>query len=205
MDDHEETTRTALKIVLMLSIILVFMDIMEVYFSYQNLDKAMKVLEFALFEECYKYHILSQMIFTVFATFSGLSAFLMSFGLLINYDLFISKFLDTFMYLNYMIFGPFLFGASMLGCMYFSEVVYNCERGNVGDKYMNMSTLFSLLICAVISIIITFGFAILFSFNYMIKSITGRGNKLLKKLFWTTALRRRNEELLQREGDVAIN
>ncbi len=203
MDDHEETTRTALKIVLMLSIILVCMDVLEVYFSFLNLGKAMRILEYNLFEECYKYHILSQMVFTVFATFSGISAFLMSLGLLINYELFITKFIDTFMYLNYMIFGPFLFGLSMLGCLYFSEVVYSCQKGNTDSKYMNMSTLFSMCICAIISIIITFGFSIFYSMNYMMLSINGRGNRLIKKLFWSTALRRRNQELIQ--NHVAIN
>ena len=119
MDNNEDTTRTALKIVLILSLILVSMDLLEVYFSFLNLNRAIKLIDLSLFEECYKYHILSQIGFTIFATFSGLSAFMMSLGLLANYDLFVIKILDTFMFMNYMIFGPLLLSASLLGCFYF--------------------------------------------------------------------------------------
>jgi hypothetical protein len=66
-----------------------------------------------------------------------------------------------------------------------------------------MSTLFSLCICIVISVIITFGFSLIYSINYMMKSITGRGNRIIRKFFWSTAWRRRNEDLIQ-EGR-AIN
>ena len=138
MDDSEETTRSALKIVLILSIILVTMDIMEVYYTFINLDKAISVLELNIFQHCYKYHILSQMVFTIFATFSGLSALIMSLGLLYNYEFFVNKALECFMYLNYMIFGPFLLAACMLGYLNYSDVLYNCERLNLYRKYINL-------------------------------------------------------------------
>ena len=139
------------------------MDLLEVYFSFLNLNRAIKLIDLSLFEECYKYHILSQMGFTIFATFSGISAFIMSLGLLANYNLFVNKFLDTFMYMNYMIFGPLLLSASLLGCFYFSEVVYNCDKKNSNTKFLNMSTLFSIFMCFVISISISFGYSIIYS------------------------------------------
>jgi hypothetical protein len=197
MDDNLETSRIALKIVLFLSAILVTMDFVEVYFAYLNLRKAMVLFDQITFEECLKYHILSQIFFTLFATFSGISAFLMSLGLLVNFDAFIHKALDTFMYMNYMIFGPFLLGASLLGYFYFEEVVYNCDKLDYNRKFLNLSTLFALCICFLVSLIITVGYSVLYSLHYLLLSINNRseGSAWLRKLFWWSVFTRRNQML----------
>jgi hypothetical protein len=197
MDDNIETSRIALKIVLFLSTILVAMDILEVYFAFLNLKKASGLFDLHTFEECLKYHILSQIFFTLFATFSGVSALLMSLGLLVNYEIFIHKALDTFMYMNYMIFGPYLLGACLLGFFYFEEVVYNCSKLDFNDKFLNLSTLFALCICFVISLVISVGYSILSSIHFLLKSVNNNedGSRWLRRLFWWSVFTRRNQIL----------
>jgi hypothetical protein len=197
MDDSLETSRIALKIVLFLSLILVIMDLLEVYFAFLNLKKASSLFDATTFEECLKYHILSQIFFTLFATFSGVSALLMSLGLLVNYEVFIHKALDSFMYMNYMIFGPYLLGACFLGFLYFNEVVYNCSKLDHSNKFLNLSTLFALFICFVISLVISVGFAVFRSFRFLMKSINNRlgGSSLVRRFFWWCVFTRRNQLL----------
>jgi hypothetical protein len=197
MDDNIETSRIALKIVLFLSAILVAMDVLEVYFAFMSLKKASGLFDPITFEQCLKYHILSQIFFTLFATFSGVSALLMSLGLLVNYEIFTHKALDTFMYMNYMIFGPYLLGACFLGFFYFEEVVYSCPKLDVSEKFLNLSTLFVLCICFVISMIITIGYSVLSSIHNLHLSINNRdeGSRWLRKLFWWSVFTRRNQIL----------
>ena len=54
MDDSEDNSRTALKIVFVFSLLLIFMDIYELYFSYYSLiDYAESFLP-EVFEQCVK-------------------------------------------------------------------------------------------------------------------------------------------------------
>lgn len=190
-----DTSRMALKIVLILSILLVTMDLFEIYYSFVHMKSSSNKLNTHVFEGCVKYHILSQIFFTVFATFAGLSACLMSLGLLIDYDFFSFKVIDTFLYWNYIIFGPYLLATCMLGYFNFKRVVFNCDPHNLDARYINFSTLMALFICLFLSLIITFAFTIIQNFKILIQSIRFRpdGNRVLGRLFWDYVLNRGGE------------
>jgi hypothetical protein len=184
--DDQDGSRISLKIVLILSIMLVMMDTYELYFTYGRLVEYSQKFELIVFENCIKYHVISQMFFTSFATFSGISAALMSLGLLVNYEFFSVKCIDTFLYLNYIIFGPYLLSTCVLGYSNFGLIAYNCEAGNIDKKYLNFSTLLALLVCSVMSMLLTLGFSVVYGFLKMKNSIRFRsgGNYILGRLFW---------------------
>lgn len=197
MEENQETSRVALKIVFILSLLLVSMDIFEFYFEYIRLKEMSVKFDAWLFEECIKYHALSQMFFTFFATFAGISATFMSMGLLINYEFFSYKVIDTFLYYNYLIFGPYLLAACTLGFINYEEVLYNCDsRQLTGKKVLNFSTLLALVVCTGISLVLTFGYAIFYGCRKMINSIRflPDGNYYLGRVFWKYVLGRNRQD-----------
>ena len=100
MENEVDSSRISIIIVLILSLLVIIMDVLEISLSFENFRHMMKKVEPTVFEECFKYQILSQIIFTVFALLAGLSALLMSIGLLVNFRFFTNKLIDTFLYYN---------------------------------------------------------------------------------------------------------
>jgi hypothetical protein len=188
----DDNPNSALKLIFCLSLILVIMDIVEIYFSYMSMLKAIKLFDRQIFEQCFKYHFLTQIFFTFFATFAGLSACLMSLGLLISYNFFSSKCLDTFFNWNYIIFGPYLFSSSLLGYIYFSEIAFICDVDNKKHMDFNYSTLFALILCFIISFTITFSYSIIWAYYKFTQSIrySNDGSRFLGRIFWNHVLSR---------------
>ena len=184
---------SALKLIFSLSFILVIMDIIEIYFSYMSMIKALKIFDLEFFEVCLKYHFITQIFFTFFATFAGLSACLMSLGLIVHYNFFSTKCLDTFFYWNYIIFGPYLFSSTSLGYIYFSEISITCNMNNNNQMNFNYSTLFALILCFTISFTITFFFSIIWAHYKFTESIRfgNDGNRFIGRLFWNQVFSRR--------------
>lgn len=200
--NQEDTSRTTLKIVLILSLLLVTMDIYEFYFTYDRLIDLSVKFEPKVYEDCVKYHLLSQMFFTMFATFSGISATIMSFGLLINYDFFTFKFIETFLYFNYLIFGPYLLACCCLGFYNFSIVAFDCDIRDHSKKYLNFSTLLALIICCLLSFFLTIGVSSYRGYINMLNSIRFRpnGSYIVGRLFWRYIFNRARESIRINEG-----
>ena len=196
MENEVDAPRISLIVVLFVSILLVIMDIVEIYFSFENLKILSSKIEKNIFENCLKFQILSQIVFAGFASLAGISAFFMSLGFLVNYRYFTEKLLDTFMFYNYIIFGPYLLGACIVSLFYFKNIVYNCDR-DFKDKSFNFATFITILLCLIISILITLSHSIHNNVYFLIDSIrTGpQGNKLMGKLFWKIAIGRNNANM----------
>ncbi|MCQ2820826.1 MAG: hypothetical protein MJ252_26500 [archaeon] len=207
MEEEDDSSRTALKVVFILSTVLVLMDIAELYLSYNSLFDYAIELTIPIFEQCAKYHIITQMFFTGFATLAGLSACLMSFGLLLNYQLFADKFLDTFIYYNFYSFGPFLLGCSILGFVYFDEVCYNCDSENYQRRFLNISTLACLVISFTISTFITMAYTIIGTKILYDDSLRFKpdGNYFLGKVFWKYVFNRGRETVAERNRNENEN
>jgi len=209
MDDNQEESRIALKIVFILSLLLVSMDILEIYFAYGQLKQTSTSIDQIVFESCVKYHILSQIFFTFFATLAGISACIMSLGLLINFEFFAVKVMDSFLHFNYLIFGPYLFGSCVLGYYYFNQVAFTCVNTNINKKYLNFSTVLALFICVLFSFVVTLGYSIFWSVRKFIYSIRFRaeGNYVLGRIFWRYVFNRSNDsiQLANRQGINGLN
>lgn len=215
MDNNEEddSSRFALKLVFFLSLLLVGMDILEIYYSYFSLIDYSRTLVPIVFNQCVKYPIITQMYFTTFATLAGLSACLMSLGLLIDYQFFALKLLDTFMFYNFYSFGPFLLGCSILAFCYFGKVCYSCDNDNYNSQYLNISTVICIIIAFTISLIVTLGFSIISAIEYFNNSIKFNrdGNYVLGKLFWKYVFGRaiqdlnRNDNIERENRELELN
>jgi len=207
MEDGQDESRIALKIVFVLSLLLVSMDVMEIYFAYTQLIETSTTIDALIFESCVKYHILSQMFFTAFATFAGISACIMSIGLVINFEFFAVKVMDTFLHFNYLIFGPYLFGSCLLGYYNFSKIAFNCDSRNINKTYLNLSTVLALFICILFSFIVTIGYSIFWSLRKFMFSIRFRpeGNYVLGRIFWRYVFNRSNDSIQLANGGQSGN
>ena len=197
MDDPEDNSHTALKIVFVFSLLLIFMDIYELYFSYYSLiDYAESFLP-EVFEQCVKYHIITQMFFTVFAALAGFSACIMSFFMLFNYQFFIYKLIETFMFYNFYAFGPVLLGLSSFAFMYFDKVCNTCDNDDYKKQYTNFVTVVCLVITFLVSLLITVWYSAVGAFDLFNNSIrfNSDGNYVIGKLFWKIVFNRGAQEL----------
>lgn len=194
MENEVDSTRISMLIVLVLSLLLITMDILELRLSYENLQIISKKVDKTVFDECFKFQIISQLVFTVFACLAAISAMLMSIGLLVNYRYFTNKLMDSYLHYNYIVFGPYLLSACLLSLIYFNNVVYTCEK-DYKDKRLNFATMITILLCLIISFLVTITHS---TYNIMflwVQSISNRpnGNTFLGKVFWRFALSRNNQ------------
>lgn len=203
-DDNQNSSIIALKIIMALSLILVGMDLLEVYFSYISLKAFSREFNHEIFEECIKYHMFTQIVFTVFATMAGISAFIMSAGLLISHDFFATKALDSFVNFNFNIFGPYLLTMSIFGFTYYDKILYNCSREDFNIKHINFSTLLALAICFFISFFITFVFSFIEGYRVLLRSIrfSNNGYRFIGKFFWRYVFNRRRDEFQQSQNAI---
>jgi hypothetical protein len=181
--------------ILIIALILVGMDFLSLYYTYDYLIGASKKYPFDTFERCIKYQSITEMYFTLFALLAALSAALMALGIAIGYDLFFDKFLVTFINFNYYIFGLLLLASSLIGLLNYHKVCYDCIRRDPNNLEFNLSTMICLILIAVIGGIITFIFSSVNSFEYVCDSIkfSRDGNYFLGKAFWKYVLSRNNE------------
>lgn len=185
-DDNDGSTTVAIKVVMIISVLLIAMDILEIYVSLGNLQMAATRFDAEVFEQCIKYHIISQMVFTLFALLAGISAFFLSFFLLFDNSIFMTKLYKTFIHWNHLVFGPYLLTASILGFTYFYEISFNCDPKDLSRKYLNVSTVMSLIICFLISALISVVFAFCYAIRKILLSIRFKrgGWKCLGRYFW---------------------
>ena len=181
--------------ILIISLILIGMDFLSLYYSYQYIMTSSKRYSFLVFERCIKYQSIMEIFFTLFALLAAVSAALMALGITIGYDLFFEKFLVTFINFNYYVFGLLLLASSIVGLLNFNKVCYDCIGKNPNTREFNYSTLICLILIAIIGGVITFIFSSLNSFEYVCDSIkfSKDGNYLLGKVFWKYVLSRNNE------------
>ena len=201
-NEDDFSNSNGIKCLFILSLLLITMDILELYYSYIYLLDYSKTLSQVIFNQCVKYPIITQLFFTVFATLAAFSASLMSLGLLIDYQVFALKLIDSFMYYNFYCFGPFLLGSTILAFCNFGKVCYSCDNDDYNKKYLNISTVIYLVIAFTISSLVTFGFSIISAFEYFNNSIkfTRDGNYLLGKIFWKYVFQRAIHDLNRSEN-----
>lgn len=146
----------------------------------------------------------TQIVFTIFATMAGISAFMMSAGLLISHDFFARKALDSFVNFNFNVFGPYLLTISIFGFTYYDRILYNCSREDFNVKHLNFSTLLALVICFFISFFITFVLSFFEGYRVMLRSIrfSNNGYKFLGKLFWKYVFNRRRDEFQRSQNAI---
>lgn len=185
-EEADEPGKITIFFVLLISLILVGMDFVSLYYSYNYLIESINTTTTEVFDQCIKFPVISEMFFTVFATLAGMSAILLSFGFLFFYEIFVEKLLNSFFYFNYYIFGPLLLASSILGLIKFDNIAYVCEESNPKVKIFNLSIVICLIIILVFGTVITATYSSMTMFEYFSDSVrfTKDGSYLIGKTFW---------------------
>ena len=200
MEDHI-SSNVSIYLLLIISLILVTIDVLELNNLLYTWKKESQI-KTIIFEECIKFDLLSKTCFSIFSFFSAISASFLTFFLIFNTDVFLDKFLSTFLYFNYMVFGPIMFAFSILGLAHWNDVMYVCSKGNFHNKLLSYSNIISVFGALLISCAITILISIYKTINLYVDSTQRKpeGSDLLRKLFWFVLLKNRSASDLVRLG-----
>ena len=130
-----------LNIIFFLTLLIVILDFVQLYDSINSLKKYIESDKFneMYFEECIKYQSFSEIIFGFFGSIAGISACVVGFSLIVNFEYFVEKCLKTFCYFNYVFFGPYLLGCTFLGLHHFNKISYVCsDKNDLSKKNLNL-------------------------------------------------------------------
>jgi len=192
MEDENNSDFT-LYILLIVSGILMMVDGLELIHTILNWHYGFMIVE-PVFQKCIKYELISKTIFTHFSFFAALSAFSLTLFLIVCQDFFVKKLINTYMNLNYIIFGPLLLTFTSLGFFLWEDVTNICNKNNLNVKEFSLSNAISLIGCFFISVFITTIVEFSVSINFLMNSLMKRegGSNFIGKLFWSTVHRRHN-------------
>ena len=181
-----------LKIIFIISLILVILDIIQVFIILDSIVKGYEKFSLEIFEECIKYQKIGDIFFTMFGVFTGMSATLLSYGLLSNVETFTNKFFDVYLYYNYLIFGPYLLGSCFISFYYFKFIAFTCNPHNYKQRLINFSSVVCILFSLSLSLMITICGSVAYSIKLVMESIGSSrdGNYLIGRLFWRYIFRR---------------
>jgi hypothetical protein len=200
MEEVEEENRTGTDISLVflfvVSTILVTVDLMEINSILYSWKYGLLIVH-VVFDSCLKWELITKTVFGIFSFGAAISAFILSLGLLINADKFVNKFLEAFLYFNWLFFGPYMLGFAILAICYWNNVVYVCDKNNIDNKVITPATVFSIFSCLIISSIIVISKSAYEIILFIHDSITRKpdGNAMVRKVFWYYAFRNRNEQI----------
>lgn len=105
-----------------------FIEVLEIKKIWIVWETAQKIFHQSLFDNCIKYQLIAKGIFGSFILFISFSAVFLTFFLYINIDYFIEKVFYTFIYYNYLIFGPYMLAFSIIGIVNWENILYICKE-----------------------------------------------------------------------------
>jgi len=160
-----------------------------------------------IFESCIKWQLISRTCFAAFATLAALSSLLLCMFLIAIYEVFKEKILSTYLYYNYLIFGPYMLGFCILGLVYWNNVGYMCSKHDTNILVFNSSNAFYITLCFLTSVLITLGIAIYKTFSLFLDSLLNKpeGFHFIKKLIYWFALRTSNINEIVRNHNNSQN
>jgi len=145
------------------------------------------------FESCIKYDLISRTISEMFSCASTISLITVCLFVIFSIDLFLERFLEVFLYFNYLVFGPFLLMCCFLCMIYWKDVMYVCDKDNLNDKIVSASNIFSFIGALILSLIVTSFIGFYRIFILYVDSILRKpdGSYILRKIFWKVILNNR--------------
>lgn len=195
MEGGTISTNITLYLMLAICLVLVSVDIIELIKLINSWGLKNKIEEF-FFENCIKVDLLVKTAFSIFSLLAALSALTLVVMMIISLEIFVNKYLGSFLYINYIIFGLYMLGFSLFGIINWNEVAYICDKKNPNVKIFSVGNMFSLIGCFALSLVITFGVSLYETISLYSDSILRRetGSKTLRTIFWWFVFRGRNNE-----------
>ena len=175
-----------LKIIFVISFTLVILDCIQIFLIFDAIIKGYNKFPIEVFNECIKYQKIGDLFYSIFSLFSSLSATIISIGLIINLETFTNKFFHTFVYYNYIIFGPYLLISCFLSFYFYKDVAFTCSSQNYKKRLLNFSSVICFFFSFSFSLIVTIVGSFIYNIKLVMESINSdrNGNFILRKLFW---------------------
>ena len=180
-------------VIIFISVIIVIFNIYQVFYLINLIRKAYKLLPKNIFEECYLYNGLSDLLLEFYSFFLGLDLlFLCSLPIFnVDFELFMEKYSSIFQYLNYLVFGPFTIGIIVVIIANADKLMFICVRYKPENKIFNFKLIFFIFFSSLISLLITTVGIWILNLNYFKNSLnlSPSGNYILGYFFWKYGLR----------------
>jgi hypothetical protein len=185
MEDEDRGAFFTLFLLLIISFFLVLVDSLEMYNVINSWSYGVTILGDS-FESCVKWELYTKTAFGAFSLLGAISAFILTIFILIDSYWFAEKILHSFLWFNYLVFGPYMLGFCIIGFYNWSNVAYVCDKQNFKIKNVSPPNIFSLVGCFLVSFLVSILVGIFNTTFVYIDSILRkpRGYKLIRKLFW---------------------
>jgi hypothetical protein len=184
MQEQNITNNFTFYILLLISGFFLFIDFYEFSRILVEWKDALK-MDKLLFEKCYQYKLIVNTLFSVFSTIASLSALTLTLLIVLNFNFFMEKLINTYLYFNFLVFGPYMLAFSVLGLIHSDKVLYTCDANM--NKHFSNEIVFNLTGCMGFSIIVTLCVTLYCVVALYIKSITrGEGGSriLSRAIYW---------------------
>jgi len=196
----EENNNSDLTLYILLSVsgLLIVIDGLELIHMIYNWEYGFLIVK-PVFESCIKYELISKTVFSIYSFIAAFSAFFLAFFLLCGQEFFLNKLRTTYLYINYIVFGPLMAALSILGICHWEQVVYVCDKNNLYSKEVSVSNSITIIGCFLISVVITVIVEFFESINFLLDSILKRntGSHIIGRFFWQIATYRANQARMQ--------
>ena len=187
------------KIVVIISIVVLYISFYDLYQFFQNINaitKAYFSIPSNVFEKCYLYPNLFNSFIQILTSLLGLDLIILLFlpllSTALDLEAFLEKYMDSILYFNYLVFGPFCFGSLAISIKHVDKLMYLCINFNPDNKIFNYRLLILFIINFVLSITMYFIGSFYFESKYFSNSIKIKksGNNILGYFFWKLAFER---------------
>ena len=180
-------------LVLFISLLLVLINSIELY-SLAFKWSYMKTIPTDLFDTCYKYNLSFRTVNGVISFFASISCLVFSLALVANITWFMSTAFSSYLYYNYVLFGPYTLGFCVIGLWFWEKIMFVCEGDDLSSKTFSFANAVSLIMLFILSFVITLGVLVYSIASLYIDSVLRReeGSDIIRKLFWKVVIRNKN-------------
>ena len=183
-------------IIIFITILISVYNIYNLFHIVNIIKNTYLLLPYQIFEECYLYQEYLNLFIEFISFFLGMDLILLItipiFDNNTNLEIFFDKYSKSFVYFNYLIFGPFIMGCLFLGIKHYDKFIYSCSSINPIEKKVNYRLFVLFIFGILLSSLITFFGSYYFENEFFSNSIKCRssGNYIIGNLFWDYALKR---------------
>ena len=206
LDEHQN--KILILIIIFISLLIVLFNFYQFFFIVRLIKRAYIALPKKVFEECYLYNGLSDILLELYSFFLGIDLLLLCLFHLLDpeLDLLSNKLFGIFLYLNYLVFGPFTIGIIILILTHSDKLMFLCVRFKPENKIINFKLIFFIFFSIFISLIITILGIIYLQREYISNSINFKmsGNNIFGYFFWKYGLKY-SRKFRERFHNVNIN
>ena len=134
LEDQQRKLYLLLISIMIISFVLLIKDSIEMYNNIKNWEIGLLVIS-PIYETCLKWEFYTKtafLCFSIYLYFSCICITILALGL----ERFEEKYLRTCKKFNYLVLGSYMFAFCFLGLVNWSNVVYECDKKNLGNKVL---------------------------------------------------------------------